>query len=136
LSPIGKPRQSILERKGACILFGGETPSALSFLLKVSSYREDQKTQSHNRPEKEGLIELERSLVHTRPVGMFKDLNLECEVKADKKDSYKDGEILETGPMPDHKVPQTLDVHRTFSIVLPYHENAEDSPSLAYERPS
>jgi hypothetical protein len=119
LSPIGKPRQSILESKRARVLLGRETPSAFSPLLEVSSYREHQKTQSHNCAKKESFIELDCSLVRTRPIGVLKNVNLECEVQGNKNDSEKDGKILETRPMPNHKVPHALDVHRPLPGILP-----------------
>jgi hypothetical protein len=105
LSPIGKPGQRILKSKRADMLFCRETEGGFPPLFKVSPYREGQKTQSHNPAQKQSFIELDCALVHAHAIRVFEQVILECQVEADEKDSHEDGEIFETGTIPDHETP-------------------------------
>jgi hypothetical protein len=55
--------------------------------------------------EEQRFIEFDRSLVNTHAVSVFEDVILECPVQSDQKYGNQDRNILETGPVPDHKAP-------------------------------
>jgi len=105
LPSIGKPRQSILKSKRADMLLCGETEGGFPPLFKVSPYREGQKTQGHNPPQKQSLIEFNCSLVHAYAIRVLEQVILVCQVQANEHHSQEDGEILETGTILDHEIP-------------------------------
>jgi hypothetical protein len=112
LSPIGKPRQSILKRKRTDMLLCCETEGGFPLLFNISPYREGQKNQSHNPAQKQRLIELDCSLVHACAIRVLEEVILECQVQTNENDNQEDGEIFETGTIPDHEIPYAHSVHR------------------------
>jgi hypothetical protein len=89
-----------------------ETECGFPPLFNISPYREGQKTQSHNPAQKQSFIELDSSLVHAHAIRVFEEVILEGQVQADEDDSQEDGEIFETGTIPDHEILYAYSVHR------------------------